>query len=137
MRYNLACDHKNFSQSPFKDPFGQQASLKQPEKEVMELLSCSNDVWYINELEMQEKKKAKILEEQMQARKKVEKMKLQAEDKSTEGGNQTSAPANDIKEKVEEGDGDSLDFINDPATGKKMSKKQVQAKHQSGAFTQA
>ena len=53
----------------------------------MELVTQSNDVWYINELEQQEKKRVKILEEQMQARKKVERMKLMAEDKSTEGGN--------------------------------------------------
>jgi hypothetical protein len=56
-------------------------------------------------------------------------MKLQAEDKSTEGGNQTSAPANDLKEKVEEDDGESLEFIMDTITGKKMSRKRILAMH--------
>lgn len=139
MRYNLACEHKG--SSPFKDPFGQQThNFKQPEKEVMELLTCGNEVWYINELEIQEKKRAKLVEEQMLLRKKIENQeskKLQAEDKSTEGGNQTSAPANDTKEKVEEDEEGTLDFIIDSITGKKMSRKRIKEMYQSGAFTAA
>jgi len=40
-----------------------------------------------------------------------------------------------MKEKVEDDDGDTLDFIME--NGKKMSKKRIQTMHQSGAFTPA
>lgn len=95
-------------------------------------------------LENEEKKRTIILEEQMLLRKKLEnlaKMKLQTEDKSTEGGTvQASAPALDLKKEDKadidefEHDGESLDFILDRTTGKKMSRKRINIMYQSGAF---
>jgi hypothetical protein len=38
----------------------------------MELLTKDNDVWYINELEIQDQKRTKLVEEQMIIRKKLE-----------------------------------------------------------------
>ena len=70
-------------------------------------------------------------------------MKLQTDDKSTEGGTQqASAPALDLKKEErgelnEETEGEPLDFIIDRATGKKMSRKRILMMYQSGAFNSA
>jgi hypothetical protein len=132
----------------FKDPFGQlleaDLNLSQPKKELMQLLTFDNIAQSNHVLENEEKKRTIILEEQILLRKKLEnlaKMKLQTEDKSTEGGGtvQTSAPALDLKkedkaENDELDDGEPLDFIIDRTTGKKMSRKRINIMYQSGAF---
>ena len=67
----------------------------------MQLLTFDNVYQSNLLLENEEKKRTIILEEQMLLRKKLEnlaKMKLQTEDKSTEGGTvQANAPALDLK----------------------------------------
>lgn len=111
----------------------------------MQLLTFDNIAQFNHNLENEEKKRTIILEEQMLIRKKLEnlaKMKLQTEDKSTEGGTvQASAPALDLKKEEKTDindefdiDGESLDFIVDKTTGKKMSRKRINIMYQSGAF---
>lgn len=108
----------------------------------MELLTFGNTAQYNHVLENEEKKRVKILEEQMNIRKKQEnlaKMKLQTDEKSTEGGTQqASAPALDLKkeDKADEemDDGETLDFIIDRDTGRKMSRKKILSMYQKGEF---